>query len=445
MKTFINTSLILLFSFSVFAQKQVEVTVTSTFLRKAPNPTAEKVRTVQKGEKLTLEKKTDTNGWYYVSASDGTVKGWIRKDTIGSKIDVANVDVGKPTKTASNQTPTKAGTPTANPASPAATAVKLSAEPTAAAVAAAPPKTSPTAAIAEEDEEIIRIDTEETSLNVRVVDANNRAVKNLKQLNFRVYEDGVLQPITSLNNTQIPMINALVIDNSRSLRSQLKNIIEAGKIIVVKNLSIDESAVIRFVGADKIDVLQDFTVNQSSLIGALDNLFVEGGETAVIDAVYLAADKIEKYQNSAQKDDIRSRALILISDGDDRSSSKSEEQLFELLRKSQVQIYVVGLINNLSKEPDASGINRREKAKIFLNRLSEETGGKVYFPNSIDELPEIAADISVELHTQYLISYTPTNEARDGTFRKIKVTVDEGTNKEKRIVVARTGRISAVK
>ncbi len=116
-----------------------------------------------------------------------------------------------------------------------------------------------------------------------------------------------------------------------------------------------------------------------------------------------------------------------------------------MLRKSQVQIYAVGFVNNLSKEPDVNGINPQEKAKSFLNRLAQETGGKVYFPNSISELQQIATDISSEMHTQFLISYIPTNEKRDGSFRKIKVLVDNGANKEKRIAITRTGRISAAK
>jgi len=77
--------------------------------------------------------------------------------------------------------------------------------------------------------------------------------------------------------------------------------------------------------------------------------------------------------------------------------------------------------------------------------LAQETGGKIYFPNSIDELPQIASDISGELRTQYLISYAPTNEIRDGAFRKIKVEITDGANKEKRIAITRTGRNSLPK
>ncbi len=440
MKIFITAFLTLLFAFSVFAQQQTQVIVTSTFLRKEPKLNAEKVQTVQKGDKLILKKSRDTNGWYFVSTADRSVKGWIRKDTISPATGGVDSAIEKPQKNVSAAAPASRIKQVVSPppVKPVETPSPLPAQPT----------VNPASSAADspvEDEEVIRVDTEEVSLNVRVVDSNNRSVKNLNQSHFKIYEDDVLQPVTSLTTTEIPMINALVIDNSRSLRAQLKNIIEAGKIIVVTNRATDESAVIRFVGADKIEVVQDFTLDKSSIIEGLDNLFVEGGQTALVDAVYYAARKIEQHQNSAQKDDVRLRALILVSDGDDRSSSYSEEQLFKLLRKAQVQIYAIGFINNLSKEPDANGINRQEKAKVFLNRLAEETGGKVYFPNSIDELPQIAADISGELHTQYLVSYTPTNENRDGTFRKIKVVIDDGANKGKRIALTRAGRISEVK
>ncbi|CAN5247924.1 hypothetical protein BH20ACI1_BH20ACI1_11520 [soil metagenome] len=441
MKIFITVFSIFLFAFSIFAQKQTQVMVTSTFLRKAPDSSADKVHTVQKGDKLFLEKKSDTFGWYYVSAKNRTVKGWIRTDTVSSPFDADKETISPPANAnAVLQRPQRVVS-VAFPAAGVKTIVgKTPSSPNPSITRTSFPTKPP-----DEDEEVIQIETEEVNLSVRVMDANNRTVKKLRQADFKIYEDGILQPISSLNTTEIPMINALVIDNSRSLRSQLLNIIEAGKILVGTNRPPDESAIIRFVSSDKIEIVQDFTTNKSSLNNGLNNLFVEGGQTAIIDAVYLAAKKIGQYQNSAQKDDTRLRALILVSDGEDRGSSHNEEELFKLLREFQVQIYAIGFVDNLSNAPDASGVNRREKAKTFLNRLTQETGGKVYFPNSVNELPQIAADISGELHTQYLVSYIPTNENRDGAFRRIKVMINEGTNREKRIAITRTGRISAPK
>ena len=428
MKFLISIILTLLFAFSVFAQNQAEVIVTSTYLRKSPETSAEKVQTVQKGDKVTIEKSQAKNGWYYVSILNGIVKGWIRKDTIGSIVKAQTI-AQNPRKNVSTPTPVPIGTPIIIIVpSPKKT---ISPKPT--------PKVTPSATPIDDDE-ILRVETEEISLNVRVVNDRNRPVNNLNQLDFKVYEDNVVQPITFFTTAEIPIINALVIDNSRSLRSQLIKVLEAGKIIVAANRPKDETTLVRFVSKDKIEVVQDFTSNKSSLYNALDNLFVEGGQTAIIDAIYQTAKKVEQYQSSTKKEDVKLRSLILVSDGDDRGSSYNEQQLFELLREFHIQIYAVGFVNDLSKEPESGGKSRQEKARTFLTRLAEETGGKVYFPNSINELPNIAADISGELRTQYLISYNPTNTGRGGTFRQIKVVVTEGANKEKRIAITRSGR-----
>jgi Ca-activated chloride channel family protein len=116
--------------------------------------------------------------------------------------------------------------------------------------------------------------------------------------------------------------------------------------------------------------------------------------------------------------------------------------LDDRLKESDVQIYVVGFINELSKDGGFISKSPQGKAKAFLERLATETGGKAYFPNSTSELRSIAADISSEMRTQYSIGYLPSNDRKDGTYRNIKVMVDDGPNKQKRIAVARAGRIA---
>ena len=413
----------LFFAFTVFAQRQAEVTVTSTYLRKTPDYNAEKLRTLQKGEKVNLEKGREAaSGWTYVSTPDGSVKGWILTNTIQI---VKTVE--KPVQTPTEKPTTTVEPPNTDPS--VSPAVSPSPVPTA------------TPEVIEDDNEVVKIDTEEVSLNVRVINANNRPVGNLNESTFRVYEDGVLQPITSVSTTEVPLFNALVIDNSRSLRAQLGKVVEAGKILVGTNKPQDEGAVVRFVSADKIEVVQEFTANKSMINNALDNLYVEGGQTAIIDAVYKAAQMVQKYQNTQKKEDVKLRTLILVTDGDDRGSLYDERLLFELLRNSFVQIYAIGFTNDLSDAPDSeTGVSRRQKARAFLTRLAQETGGKVYFPDSINELGKIALEISSELRTQYVVSYAPTNDKRDGTFRKIKVEVVDPATKEKRTAITRTGR-----
>lgn len=311
-------------------------------------------------------------------------------------------------------------------------------------VSAQTPTTSPTATptppkIRDEDE-VIKIDTELVNLNVRVVDRTGRPVNNVRQDEFKIFEDGVPQRIEFFSKSEVPTNYTMVIDNSRSLLSQLDKVIEAGKILVNTNRKDDETSIIRFVSRDKITVDQEFTPNKGDLFEALDNLFIEGGQTAIRDAVYLAAKRVEEYEKSQRDDDRKRRALVLISDGEDRDSFYTEKQLFDLLHESNVQIYVVGLITDLSKEGGFIAKSPQGKAKAFLERLASETGGKSYFPNNASELPALAAEIASELRTQYSIGYIPSNDRPDGTYRSIKVSVDDSPDKQKRIAVTRQGR-----
>ncbi len=306
-----------------------------------------------------------------------------------------------------------------------------------------PPISTPPPLAVDDPNEIIKIDTELVNLNVRVVDRFNRPISNLRQQDFQILEDRVPQTITYFSQAEVPTNYALVIDNSGSLRFQLEKVIEASKTIIGTNKPEDETGVIRFVSSEKIEILQDFTSNRIDLNDALDNMYIEGGRTAIIDAVYLAAERVDEYERSRSAVDRKRRALILVSDGEDRSSYYKEEQLFKLLREADVQIYTIGFIDDLDNDGNFIRKSPQKKAKNFLTKLATETGGKAYFPKSVAELPAIARNIASELRTQYLISYEPTNLDKDGSFRNIKVVVKDGPNKEKRIAISRTGRIAA--
>lgn len=309
----------------------------------------------------------------------------------------------------------------------------------------ASPKPSPTptpvaAPTVDPADEIIKVDTELVNLNVRVVDRNNRPVNDLLKADFRIFEDGTQQSIEFFSKSEVPTNYTLVIDNSGSLRGQIEQVIEASKILVGTNKPEDETSVIRFVSSDKIEILQNFTSKKSDINDALDNLYIEGGETAIVDAVYLAASEVSKYERSTSRDDRKRRALILVSDGEDRNSFYTQQQLFDVLRESDVQIYVVGFVRDLSSEKGFITKSPQSKAKAFLERLASETGGKAYFPNGVGELNGIARDIASELRTQYSIGYLPTNDRQDGTFRNIKVSIVDGPNQQKRIAITKTGR-----
>lgn len=342
----------------------------------------------------------------------------------------------RPTQTTlSRPTPTPTPVPTATPADRIAPTLG---EPPPAPVLK--PKPTPTPPELEIDEgSTIVVNTELVTLNVRVIDRNNRPIDNVRQNEFHVFEDGVPQPIETFTREEVPISYGLAVDTSGSLRSQLQAVIDAGKTIINSNKSGDETFLVRFISSDKIETVQDFTPNKDLLMDGLDSLYVEGGQTAIIDAVYLSSERVAEYKRG-DANDRRRRALIVITDGEDRNSFYKEPQLFQRLREEDVQIYVIGFINELDKDAGFIRKSPRDKAVALINRLATETGGRAFFPQSISELPQIANEIVRDLRTQYVLTYNPTNKLRDGTFRTIRVAVDDASSHDKRIALTRNGR-----
>jgi len=326
-------------------------------------------------------------------------------------------------------------TPTPSPSpQPTQGAPKLRTQPTA----------EPDAQREPTDEEIeeggvVRVESNLVNLHVRVIDRNNRPVNDVTDADFKVFENGVQQQIQFVTREEVPITYGLVVDNSGSLRSQIGQVVEAAKTIVASNKPGDEAFVVRFISSDEIKILQDFTADKNALGDALDDMFIEGGQTAVIDAVYLAAEHASERRKGDPVEDKRRRALILVTDGEDRNSFYKQEQLFESLKEEDVQIFVIGFVNELEKERGFISKSKRQKAVDLLDRMAKETGGRTFYPTSLAELPGIAEQITKDLRTQYVISYKPTNAARPGEFRPVRVAVSEGRGGERRIAVTRSG------
>jgi len=300
------------------------------------------------------------------------------------------------------------------------------------------PTPDPTTAEITEGERLT-INTELVTLHVRVIDRNNHPINNVPKEDFRIVEDGVTQPIFSFTREEVPVMYGLAVDTSGSLRPAFEQVINASKAIINSNKRGDETFLERFISSDKIETIQDFTANKDALMDGLDTLYIEGGQTAVIDGVYLAAEHVAEYKKGGD-DDRRRRALIVVTDGEDRASYYAETQLFQRLREEDVQIFVIGFVNELEAEKGFIRKSPRDKAVALLNRLASETGGRAFFPNSISELPEIANEIVRDLRTQYVVSYAPTNKAHDGTYRSIRVTIADAPSQGKRIALTRSGR-----
>ena len=347
---------------------------------------------------------------------------------------------------AATPTPTPHGNPQAQPATPQTNpnrrvVPQLGAPPPPPILRPKPtPTPDPTTAEISEGERLT-INTELVTLNVRVIDRNNRPINNVGKDEFRIYENGVQQPIFSFTQEQVPVIYGLAVDTSGSLRPAFDQVINAAKAIINSNKKGDETFLERFISSDKIETIQDFTPNKDMLMDGLDTLYIEGGQTAVIDGVYLAAEHIAEYKKGGD-DDRRRRALIVVTDGEDRASYYNETQLFQRLREEDVQIYVIGFVNELDAERGFIRKSPKDKAMNLLNKMATDTGGRVFYPQSISELPQIANEIVRDLRTQYVISYDPTNKAHDGTYRSIKVSVAE-TGQDHRIALTRSGRTAA--
>ena len=342
-----------------------------------------------------------------------------------------------PTNASATQKPSATPAPSPTP-QPASGAPKLQTSPSTRADDPAPAAQDP-AGQEIEDDAVIRTETNLINLQVRVVDRNNRPVNDVRPEEFRVFENGVAQEVTSFTREEVPISYGLVVDNSGSLRFQINQVIEAAKTIVESNKPGDETFVIRFVGSEQIELKQDFTADRQAVNDALDEMFVEGGQTAVIDATYLAASHASEHKRGDPLRVRRRRAVILVTDGEDRSSHYKQEQLFEALKEQDVQIFVIGFVNELDKERGLITKSKRQKAMDLLNRLAEQTGGRAFYPNSLSELPGIAEQITKDMRTQFVLSYTPKAKARPGEFRPVRVAVADAPGKEKRIAITRSG------
>jgi Ca-activated chloride channel family protein len=364
----------------------------------------------------------------------------------------ASGDQERPRSTQARPTPTP--TPATVPARPASTATptptpqtQRPTDRTAPTLGEPPPPPrlkptpTPTPPPVIEEGDILRINAELVQLHVRVIDRNNRPINNVPEGEFHIFEDGVAQKIESFTREEVPISYGLAVDTSGSLRSQLQSVVDAGKTIINSNKHGDETFLVRFISSDKIETIQDFTDNKELLNDGLDSFYVEGGQTAIIDAVYLSAEHVSEYRKG-DEGDRRRRALIVITDGEDRNSFYKQEQLFAKLREEDVQIFVIGFVSELEKEAGLIRKSPREKAVNLINKLASETGGRAFFPESVAELPQIANEIIRDLRTQYVIAYNPTNKAQDGTFRAIKVSVDQPSGSDKRIALTRTGRLA---
>lgn len=235
-----------------------------------------------------------------------------------------------------------------------------------------------------------------------VVDAADHSVDDVAQKEVEFLEDCRPQTIASMTRDQRPLDYAVVMDNSLSFKDLLVPAIEGAKILIEANSAADETFLERFIASNQIEKTVDFTGDKEKLIKGLDQFYVDKGQTAIIDALFLAIQHTSEHTKDPAN---RRRAVVLFSDGEDRASYYTDKQLFKLIGEKDVQIFVIGVVALIDKEGGLFSKSPQDKALRFLTRLAGESGGRVFLPKNRDELRRASREIAHDLHLQYLVSY----------------------------------------
>ena len=249
----------------------------------------------------------------------------------------------------------------------------------------------------------LNINVDLTELHVTVTDGFDRPAGNLKKENFRVFEDRVEQKISLFKHEDVPVSLGLVIDNSRSIEARKQRLDAAALSFVRKGNPEDETFIVHF--DDTARLARDFTGSIPDLQDTLAAV-KPYGQTAIYDALILALG----HMDGAKRD---KRALLLITDGIDNVSQHTLEDAIETTKRSKVAVYTVGLLS-------ASGGLKAEESLI---RIAEASGGRAFFPNTVDEARMAMERVAGDLREQYTIGYVPSNSKHAGAWRSVRIEV----------------------
>ncbi len=246
----------------------------------------------------------------------------------------------------------------------------------------------------------------EVVLNCTVVNEQGILVKDLKSADFQVWEDGTPQKIDSFQFQDLPVSMGILVDSSGSMRDKRAAVDAAALELVKASNPDDEAFVVNFSNQAYLD--QDFTSNISELQQGLQH-FDPQNMTALYDAVVASADELSKNAKHPKE------VLIIITDGADNASRLTLEQAVHRVQyMGGPVVYSVGLLFGDDK-------GEAERAKTDLETLSADTGGIAYFPQSLQDVDEIAAEIARDIRHQYTIGYHPTRPVTLGGFRVVRV------------------------
>jgi Ca-activated chloride channel homolog len=277
---------------------------------------------------------------------------------------------------------------------------------------------------------VLRQDVEEVVLNCTVLEGS-RLVPDLKKEDFAVSEDGVKQALISFQHTDLPVSIAIVVDNSGSMSRKRPAVNKSALDLIQASNPQDEAFVVNF--SDEAFIDQEFTSDVNKLRDGLGHIESRGG-TALYDAVVASADKLAADAKRPKQ------VLILITDGEDNASTLNLEQTIRRVQQlSGPVIYSIGLL--FGDEMSHSEVRHARRA---LEMLSGETGGMAFFPRSIENIDQIAAEVARDIRNQYTLGYHSTKPTTEPGFRKVVVTA-EAKGMGKLNVRTRTGYYPVVR
>ena len=261
---------------------------------------------------------------------------------------------------------------------------------------------------------LFRANVDVVSLNVTVVDTQNRYITDLGEGDFTVFEDGSRQELTYFNRTNLPIALSLLIDTSASMENRMQFAQDAAIGFARKLRDQDLAQVVDF--DSRVEVLQDFTNEIPELEKAIRTTS-PGGSTSLHNALYISLKELAKIKPRTS-DEVRLRAIVVLSDGEDTSSLVSYEEVLDLAKRSETAIYTIAL-----QAKDSAQTKGFREAEFVLRQFAQETGGRAFFPSRPEDLRDVYGQIADELSSQYSLGYASKNTRRDGGWRRIAVQV----------------------
>ena len=269
------------------------------------------------------------------------------------------------------------------------------------------PRTRPAADVGA-SRPLVRVDSSLVLIPAHVTNGLGASVTGLVRNNFRLFEDGAEQTITRFFTEDAPLSIGILFDSSGSMRPKVEKSSEAAGTFFREADPDDEYFLVEF--NDRARLVTPFTMNPDSIYDRI-RATRPFGRTSLLDAVYLALQQM-KHARYPRK------ALVIFSDGGDNWSRRSRHEVMSAVLESDVQIYAMGIFT-----PPLHGHMTPEERNgpRLLDTLAEQSGGRQFAVESLDDLPAISRRISRDLHSQYLLGYRSTNKTDDGTYRHVRV------------------------